>query len=149
MASDAVTSPACSAQSRDADDPLDPLAPEGGARRPTEVDVGGLDALGVGVWRHQPEHRVSACERPGDDVAVAVRSLHDLNALAGVCGKEGGIACDHADRLVALEQVVQHLMADQASGSSDDDHDNHLQVGLTDVACFCSMYDFLSTSFLV
>src|SRR6266566_1999627 len=81
--------------------------------------------------------------------AHAVRSLHDLNALAGVCGKEGGIACDHADRLVALEQVVQHLMADQASGSSDDDHDNHLQVGLTDVACFCSMYDFLSTSFLV
>jgi len=55
--------------------------------------------------------------------------LYDLDALAGVRGKARGIACDHADRLVAVEQVVQNLMADQASGSGDDDHANHLQVG--------------------
>ena len=75
-----------------------------------------------------------------------MRSLHDLDALTSVRGKAGGIAYDHADWLGACEQVVQNLMADQTSGSGDDDHENHLQVGLTEVEwilSFCSIYDFL------
>jgi hypothetical protein len=65
---------------RDSDHPPDPLALECVARRPGEVHVGGLDALGVRVREHQPEHRVGARERLGADVDVAMRSLHDLDA---------------------------------------------------------------------
>jgi hypothetical protein len=98
----------------DSDDPLDALGLKRVARRPGEVQVGGLDALGVRVWRHQPEHRVGALERLVDDVDVAVRSLHDLDAVAGSGGEAVGVACDHADRLVAVEDVVEDLMADLA-----------------------------------
>jgi len=77
---------------RDSDHPPDPLALECAARRPGEVHIGGLDALSVRVREHQPEHRVGARERLGADVDVAMRSLHDLDALACVRGKAGGIA---------------------------------------------------------
>ena len=110
------------AQGRDPDHPLDPVTLEGVARRPGEVHVGGLDAVGVRVWGHQPEHGVGARERLVDDVDVAVRPLDDLDALAYVRGKAGGVAHDHADRLVAVEHVAQNLVADQAGGRGDDDH---------------------------
>jgi hypothetical protein len=60
------------AEGRDDDDPLDALGLECLARRSGEVDVSGGDAVGVGVRRCQPEHGVSARERLGDDVVVAV-----------------------------------------------------------------------------
>jgi hypothetical protein len=59
-----------------------------------------------------------------DHVAVAVRSFDDLDALAHVRWEAGGVARDHAYRLAAaLEDVVEDLVADQASGSCDDDHE--------------------------
>src|SRR5205823_4603485 len=56
------------------------------------------------------------------------------DALAHAQGQTGGIACDHADGLCAVKNVVEDLVADQAGGSGDDDHENHLQVGWTEVA---------------
>jgi transcriptional repressor AefR-like protein len=57
------------------------------ARRPAEADVGGFDALGLEVRPGCPEHRVGARERLVDDIGVAVRSLHDLDARARVRGQ--------------------------------------------------------------
>src|ERR1019366_3303156 len=114
-------------EGRDADHSLDPLSLEGVARWSAEAHIGGLDALGVGVRGHKPEYAVCACERPGDNIEVAVRSLHDFNALTLARRQTGGITHNHADRLVVLEQVVQNLMADLTSGSCNDDHENHLQ----------------------
>lgn len=81
-----------------------------------------LSAWGFGGTSQ--EHAVSARERLGDDVDVVVRSLHDLDALARLRGKPGGIAHDHADGLSAVEDVVEDLVADLAGGSGDDDHGN-------------------------
>jgi hypothetical protein len=77
---------------RDSDHPPDPPALECVARRPGEVPIGGLDALGVRVREHQPEHRAGARGRLGADVDAAVRSPHDVDARACGRGKAGGIA---------------------------------------------------------
>jgi len=45
-----------------------------------------------------------------------VRPLHDLDALAGLCGKAGRVARDDADRLAAAEDVAEDLVADLAGG---------------------------------
>src|SRR5258707_14534668 len=79
-----------------------------------------------------------------------MRSLHDLDALTGVRGKARGIAYNHADRLGVSAQVVQNLMADQASVSSNDNHEKHLQVKCREVAwilSFWSMWNFLENPF--
>ena len=110
------------AQGRDSHHPPDLVAFEGVTRRAGEVHVGGLDAVGVGVGGHQPEHGVSARERPIDDVGVAVRPLDDLNAIAGLRRKAGGVTHDDADRLAAAGQVLEDLVADEAGGCGDDDH---------------------------
>jgi hypothetical protein len=89
------------------------VALEGVTRRAGEVHVGGLDAVGVRIRGHQPEHGVSARERLVHDVGVAVRPRDDLNTLAGLRGK---------DRLAAAEQVLENLMADEAGGRGDDNH---------------------------
>jgi hypothetical protein len=117
------------AQGRDADHSLDPLAGEGLARRPAEVHKGGLDAVGAEVRRHQPEHRIRTCERLVDDVDVAVRTLHDLDAVARLRGDPSGVAGDDPDRLAAAEEMLQNLVADGAGRSGDDDHAVLLVVG--------------------
>ncbi|GHO51282.1 hypothetical protein [Ktedonospora formicarum] len=45
-----------------------------------------------------------------------------------------GIACDHADGLCTVKNIVEDLVTDQAGGSCDDNHENHLQVGLREGA---------------
>ena len=49
--------------------------------RPREVRIGSIDASRRASPGHQPEYRVGARERLVDDMDIAVRSLHDLNAL--------------------------------------------------------------------
>jgi hypothetical protein len=47
------------------------------------VDLADDVVHGAKVGGQQPEHGVRACERLVDDLAVAVRSLHDLGTLVG------------------------------------------------------------------
>ena len=70
----------------DSDHAPDAAALERLARRPGEVQIGGLEAVGGGVRRHEPEHGIGAREGPAHDIPVAVRSLHDLDALSRACG---------------------------------------------------------------
>jgi hypothetical protein len=51
-----------------------------------------------------------------------VRPRDDLDAVAGLRGKAGGVTHDDADRLAAAEQVPEDLVADEAGGRGDDDH---------------------------
>ena len=51
-----------------------------------------------------------------------MRSLHDLDALARLRREARGVARDHANRLAAVENVLEDLVADSARGRGDDDH---------------------------
>ena len=110
------------AQGRYSDDPFDLLAPERFARRSTEVDVGGHDAPGLGIRGHEPEHGVGTCEGLVDGGGVTVRSLDDLDALEDVCRELRGVPDDDTDSLAAGENILEHLMADQARRCSEYDH---------------------------
>jgi hypothetical protein len=44
----------------------------------------------------------------------------NLDARAGLRGKPGGMAGDHADQRAAVEDVVEDLVDDQAGGSGDE-----------------------------
>src|SRR5262249_49813380 len=61
-----------------------------------------------------------------NDIAVAMRSLHDLNAVAGLRGEARRVARDHADSLAADEDAFEDLTADIAGGRGDDDHSTYL-----------------------
>ena len=59
---------------------------------------------------------------PGDDIKIAVRSLHDLKR-ARVCeGRRGGSREITPDGLSAAEDVLKNLVADVARRGGDDDH---------------------------
>jgi hypothetical protein len=111
------------AEGRDSDHSADPVALEGLARRPAEVHIDGLGALGAIVRGHQPEDSIGTCERVVDDLAVAVRSLYDLETPARLRGQARRVAHDDANRLIAAEEVLEDLVADLAGRSRDDDHD--------------------------
>jgi hypothetical protein len=51
-----------------------------------------------------------------------VRASHDLDTLAGVGWDAGRGAGDDAERLAAVEQVLEDLVANEAGGGGDDDH---------------------------
>jgi hypothetical protein len=51
-----------------------------------------------------------------------VRSRHDLDMLTGVCREACGVAGDHAHRRAAVDESLEHLAADLAGGSGDNDH---------------------------
>src|SRR5580704_8329647 len=91
-------------------------------RRPGETDIGGLDACSPRSGRSEPEHCVGAGESRVDNGRVAVRALDNLEALARSCRDAARVAANDAQRLAALEQVVEDLVADQAAGCGDDDH---------------------------
>ena len=133
MASDAVTCPAFPAMPRPrAEMPTTRGTPsliERLARGPGEVDVGGLETLGLRLRRHDPEHRVGAGERLGDDVEVVVRSLHHLDALEACSDRRDGsrtMTRTGSRRWRVVEEVVEDLVADLAGGGGDDDHGAHL-----------------------
>jgi hypothetical protein len=96
------------AQRRDSKHPPDSLARESVARRPTEIHKGGLDALGLKVRGHEPEHGVGTRERPSDDVDVAVRPLHDLEAPPYVRREAGGVARDHR-AIPEIAEYARHM----------------------------------------
>jgi len=111
------------AQGRDPDHSPGLVAFEGVTGGAGEAHVGGLDAAGVRVRRYQPEHGVGARERPVHHIGVAVRPRHDLDAVADLRGKAVGVADDHADRLAAAQDILKHLVPDEACRSGDDDHE--------------------------
>jgi len=45
-------------------------------------------------------------------------------------GEAGGIARDHADRLAAVDDILENLSADSASWRGDDNHDASTILGI-------------------
>src|SRR6266581_6049783 len=91
-------------------------------RRLGEADIGGVDALSPRIRRREPEDCVGACESRVDDGRVTVGALDDLDALARTSRDAARVAADDAQRLAAVEQVLEDLAADQSAGYGDDDH---------------------------
>jgi len=75
------------------------------------------------VRRHQPEDGVGAVEGLVDDIAVCVRSLYDLDALPDAGCETIGVSCDHADRLIPVEEILEDLVAYKARAGGNDDHE--------------------------
>ena len=114
-----------SSERRDSDDPLDPVSLEGGASRPSEVEVRGVHGLRARIWWHEPEDGVRAGERLVHDGCIAVRALHNVDSFADMRRETRRVACDHADWLLATKNVLENLAADGAVGSGHDDHVRH------------------------
>ena len=110
------------AQGRDSHHPFYILTPERFAGRSAEVNVRGHDAACLGVTRGEPEHGIGTSERLVHHGGVAVRSFDDINALEDVRRELSGVPYDYTDSLAASENILEHLMADQACWCSEYDH---------------------------
>src|SRR5205823_12584547 len=79
---------------------LDRVRFEGGACRPSEVEVRGVHGLGARIRWHEPEHHVCARKRLVDDEGIAVRALNDVDPLADMRSEE------HTSELQSLAYLV-------------------------------------------
>ena len=84
--------------------------------------VCGLDALSFRIGWYKPEHCVGARERLLGSIAVAVRSLHNVDSFACLGRQARRVAHDHANRFPAVEDIPENLAADLPRRSGDDDH---------------------------
>src|SRR5260221_13258285 len=87
------------AKRRDCDDLFYSPVPKSVGGRPSEVDVGSIDALGARIRWTQPEDRVRALERLVDDTDLTVRPLHTLHPPADWDRDARGAARANADGL--------------------------------------------------
>src|SRR6266446_4535550 len=111
-------------------------------RRPGEADIGGVDALSPRIRRREPEDCVGAGESRVDDGRVAVGALDDLDGLARAGRDAARVAADDAQRLAAVEQVFEDLVADQAAGCGDDDHRSSSACSITCIAMIHIRLDY-------
>jgi hypothetical protein len=110
------------AERGDANHALDAVPRERLSGGPREADERSFNRRRLRVGRRQPENGVGVGECLVDDRRVAVRALDNVEALADVGRESRRIPGDGAELFAAVEQVVAHLVADEAAGSGDDDH---------------------------
>ena len=105
----------------DHDDARNAKAADRFGRGAGEVDVRVVERFRRGGRRY-PEHGLRAVEGAIDHRGIAVRSLDDIDSIADRLRQLARIAHDAAHRFVAVEQMLDDVVADIAGRRRDDDH---------------------------